>query len=471
MGHPVAERNFTCYPLVTRAGLLIWCSHPLGAGHPLERGGRPPAGWPAAGRRSRHASAPPRRSRPPRPPRGRRAHPGVHRDPGAARVASVTRGQPDLGGGGLHRADGHDAGEAVPVTVQATNGTGSTALLAGATGRSAQHWRWRQPAPRHQRAGRADRPRGAAGGHRAHRGWPAASPAADATADGLAAASRRTGPTGPPAATASRTSTGAGRHPGPARSSSALLHRGRGHAGHPCPGLRRPLDGGAMDIRLRRHRGAAAGTTPTARRRPGPARWRIEIPVLDVSAPVTLLGLASNGTVQVPPLADHNLAGWYDRSVTPGQRGARSSWGTSTAFTGISGFFVPQDAAPGGPDRRAAGRRLDRRLHRGRCAEGGQGNVPQCRCLRPGRLAQRARSPAADRSTSGRQYLDNIVVYAHRSAAPSDRGRDRRAGGAGWRPVLAGSRTAAGLRRVDAQRVDPAGRDPALAQVRPAGPA
>jgi len=40
----------------------------------------------------------------------------------------------------------------------------------------------------------------------------------------------------------------------------------------------------------------------------------------------------------------------------------------------------------------------------------------------------------------------------------------------GWRPVLAGSRTAAGLRRVDAQRVDPAGRDPALAKVRPGKP-
>src|SRR6185437_3611236 len=62
-----AERNFTCHPLVTRAGLLICCGHPLGAGHPLERGGRPAAGW-----RSQPASVPPHRSRPGRAPgRGR----------------------------------------------------------------------------------------------------------------------------------------------------------------------------------------------------------------------------------------------------------------------------------------------------------------------------------------------------------------------------------------------------------------
>ena len=30
------------------------------------------------------------------------------------------------------------------------------------------------------------------------------------------------------------------------------------------------------------------------------------------------LGRAADGSIQVPPLANHNLAGWYDQSVTPG---------------------------------------------------------------------------------------------------------------------------------------------------------
>ena len=48
---------------------------------------------------------------------------------------------------------------------------------------------------------------------------------------------------------------------------------------------------------------------------------RLVIPAISVNAPVEVLGLNPDKTVQVPPLGDHNLAGWYDGSVTPGQRG------------------------------------------------------------------------------------------------------------------------------------------------------
>ena len=39
------------------------------------------------------------------------------------------------------------------------------------------------------------------------------------------------------------------------------------------------------------------------------------------------LGRNSDGTVQVPPLGDHNLAGWYDGSVLPGQDGSSAILG------------------------------------------------------------------------------------------------------------------------------------------------
>ncbi|GAA3865767.1 class F sortase [Streptomyces lacrimifluminis] len=48
---------------------------------------------------------------------------------------------------------------------------------------------------------------------------------------------------------------------------------------------------------------------------------RLRIPALGVDTPVMRLGLASDGTVQVPPLTDHDQAGWYEHSPTPGQTG------------------------------------------------------------------------------------------------------------------------------------------------------
>src|SRR5262249_2391693 len=65
----------------------------------------------------------------------------------------------------------------------------------------------------------------------------------------------------------------------------------------------------------------------------------IKIPAIGVNAPVTRLGLNSNGTVQVPPLSDHNLAGWYDRSVTPGAKGTSVILGHADDYAGASVFF------------------------------------------------------------------------------------------------------------------------------------
>jgi sortase (surface protein transpeptidase) len=65
----------------------------------------------------------------------------------------------------------------------------------------------------------------------------------------------------------------------------------------------------------------------------------IKIPKIGVDAPVMLLSLNSNGTVQVPPLDNHNLAGWYDRSVTPGAEGTSVILGHVDDYAGPSVFF------------------------------------------------------------------------------------------------------------------------------------
>lgn len=48
---------------------------------------------------------------------------------------------------------------------------------------------------------------------------------------------------------------------------------------------------------------------------------RLRIPAIEVDTPLIRLGLAADGTVQVPPITAHDRAGWYRNSPTPGQTG------------------------------------------------------------------------------------------------------------------------------------------------------
>ncbi|MBB1256127.1 class F sortase [Streptomyces sp. OF3] len=48
---------------------------------------------------------------------------------------------------------------------------------------------------------------------------------------------------------------------------------------------------------------------------------RLSIPAVGVDTPVMRLGLAADGTAEVPPLAADDRAGWYRYSPTPGEVG------------------------------------------------------------------------------------------------------------------------------------------------------
>ncbi|MGI5425638.1 class F sortase [Streptomyces sp. CA-179760] len=48
---------------------------------------------------------------------------------------------------------------------------------------------------------------------------------------------------------------------------------------------------------------------------------RIRIPAIRVDAPLTGLGLTKTGSLDAPPVARGNLAGWYEAGTTPGERG------------------------------------------------------------------------------------------------------------------------------------------------------
>ncbi|MDN3020377.1 class F sortase [Streptomyces sp. S.PB5] len=48
---------------------------------------------------------------------------------------------------------------------------------------------------------------------------------------------------------------------------------------------------------------------------------RIRIPSIRVDAPLTGLGLTPTGSLDVPPAAQENLAGWYEAGTVPGETG------------------------------------------------------------------------------------------------------------------------------------------------------
>ncbi|MEC3992188.1 class F sortase [Actinacidiphila sp. DG2A-62] len=90
---------------------------------------------------------------------------------------------------------------------------------------------------------------------------------------------------------------------------------------------------------------AAAGSGPSASARPmarsEPSRLRI--PSIGVDTSVMPLGLTSDGEVEVPPIAAHAPAGWYDGSPTPGQTGPAVLLGHVTVGAYGDGVFLRLD--------------------------------------------------------------------------------------------------------------------------------
>ncbi|MBY8879963.1 class F sortase [Actinacidiphila acidipaludis] len=80
----------------------------------------------------------------------------------------------------------------------------------------------------------------------------------------------------------------------------------------------------------------AAALRPAARSVP----VRLQIPDIAVDTPVMGLGLASDGTVEVPPVRAHSPAGWYRGSPTPGQIGPSVLLGHVTVGRYGDGVFL-----------------------------------------------------------------------------------------------------------------------------------
>lgn len=66
---------------------------------------------------------------------------------------------------------------------------------------------------------------------------------------------------------------------------------------------------------------------------------RILIPAEGVDAPVVAAGNGPGGVMAMPPLQNHNLAAWYDHSVTPGRPGTSLIAGHVDSWAAPSVFF------------------------------------------------------------------------------------------------------------------------------------
>jgi hypothetical protein len=105
--------------------------------------------------------------------------------------------------------------------------------------------------------------------------------------------------------------------------SADQLHRS---APPPMPAVTTPPPDTPVAGRSESHRSPSPPPTPTASPRqsaglpPSAPVW-IDIPAIGVEAPLVKVGDASNGAIDVPPANEPHIAGWYARSVTPGEPG------------------------------------------------------------------------------------------------------------------------------------------------------
>ncbi len=144
---------------------------------------------------------------------------------------------------------------------------------------------------------------------------------------------------------------------------------------------------------------------------------RLEIPAIGVDTPVMQLGLAPDGSVEVPPIAAHDRAGWYRHSPTPGQTGPSVILGHVTVGTYGDGVFRRLD-------RLRRGDRIAARLENGTAAEF---TVTAVRTVAKEDFPTEAVYGNVDRPElrlitcggprSGDEYRDNVIVFAALSPA------------------------------------------------------
>lgn len=197
---------------------------------------------------------------------------------------------------------------------------------------------------------------------------------------------------------------------------TALLTGCAGHGADPPAGT-------AADRSTATARGTT-GTPPAPAGRPltRSVPVGLRIPTIGVDTAVMRLGLASDGTVQVPPIEEDDRAGWYRHSPTPGQTGPSVLLGHVTVGEYGDGVFRHLD-------RLRRGDAILARLENGTTARFA---VTEVRTVDKTDFPTRDVYGNVDRPElrlitcggprAGDGYRDNVIVFATLDRAASDAG-------------------------------------------------
>jgi len=170
---------------------------------------------------------------------------------------------------------------------------------------------------------------------------------------------------------------------------------------YPVPGS--PVASPVTPAKLTPARLALSASVPT----------RLVIPAIGVDSHLIRLGLNPDGTVQVPPLALHSPAGWYQHSPTPGQIGPAVILGHVDTYSQRSVFYRLGDMRPGDhiavtrADHKVAVFTVDR------IGDYPKADFPQLQVYGNTSTAQlRLITCGGDYDAATGHYLNNIVIYA-----------------------------------------------------------
>ncbi|GHH81603.1 class F sortase [Streptomyces capitiformicae] len=171
--------------------------------------------------------------------------------------------------------------------------------------------------------------------------------------------------------------------------------------------------------------GGSGGSGGSGRTVAGSVPVGLRIPALGVDTPVIRLGLAPDGSVQVPPVTAHDRAGWYEPSPTPGRTGPSVILGHVTV--GEYGDGVFRHLA-----RLGRGERIEARLENGTTAVF---TVDTVRTVAKAEFPTDAVYGNVDRPElrlitcggprTGDDYRDNVIVFASLSRRGGTTARHR----------------------------------------------
>ncbi|MFD9409208.1 class F sortase [Streptomyces sp. NPDC059989] len=158
---------------------------------------------------------------------------------------------------------------------------------------------------------------------------------------------------------------------------------------------------------------AAGATGPGIAPLPGSPPTRIRIPSIRVDAPLTGLGLEPGGSLEVPPPARRDLAGWYRDGTTPGATGTAVIAGHVDNAAGPAVFYnlgaLHRGAAVEIP--RADGRTAVFTVHAVEVYDAKA--FPDTRVYGPAQRAELRVITCGGGFSPRTGYRGNVVVFAH----------------------------------------------------------